>query len=86
LAEATFVGVIDGGRDGEVLLIILDRVGVGEASLVMAVVVRRFGVRGAGDTISTNTRGSWGTLVETFSDIFLLVALLLGKKDSSSSD
>ena len=58
MAEAAFVGVLDGGRDGEVLLIILDRVGVGEAGLTMALVVRCFGVRGAGDTISTNTRGS----------------------------
>ena len=86
MAEATFVGVIDGGRDREVLLVTLDRVGVGEASLVMTFVVRCFGVRGAGDTISTNTRGSWETLVGDFSDLFLLVALLLGKKDSSSSD
>ena len=60
MAEVTFVGVIDGGRDGEVLLITLDRVGVGEAGLAtaFALVVSFFGVRGAGDTISTNTRGS----------------------------
>lgn len=58
LAEATFVGVTEGGREGEVLLITLDRVGVGEAGLAMPFVARRFGVRGAGDTISTNTRGS----------------------------
>lgn len=56
--EATFVGVLDGSGDGEVLLITLDRVGVGEPGLAMGFVVGCFGVRGAGDTISTNTRGS----------------------------
>jgi hypothetical protein len=57
LIVAALVRVGDGGDDGEDPRITLGRVGVGEAGLEMVFAVRCFGVRRAGDKISTTTRG-----------------------------
>jgi hypothetical protein len=54
--------------------------GVGEAGLATALARRRFGLLGAGDTISTNTRGSRETVDGT---VFLVETFL---RSSSSSD
>ena len=79
-----FLGdVRDSGGDGEAFRTTLDRFGVGEAGLATALAERRFGLLGAGDTISTYTRGSRETVDETVPDLLLVATFL---RSSSSSD
>jgi len=86
LAAGAFAGDVRSGGDGESFRVTLDRVGVGEARLAMVFGVRSFGVRGAGDTISTNTRGSWEGFEGAFFDLLPLVTFLVGNKTRPSSD
>jgi hypothetical protein len=86
LAVAAFVN-IGGGGEGDSFRVTFDRRRVGEAGWATALAARCFGIRDAGDTISTNTRGSGETfdaVDETFSDRLLFFIFLLGKISSSS--